>query len=380
MALTPAQQAFEQIIRAKRILIATREHAAPDTLAAAVSCHLFMKKIGKEADVVAPGFEPDKAPSFLPAKHEIKSGIGAMRAFHILLDVQDVPLGELMYDVRDKKLEITVIPKAGEWSERHVSLKPGENRYDLIITTDAPDLASLGALARNHADFFYRTTVINIDCDPGNEHWGQINLVNLNAVATTETLFELFAQWNRHAVDEDLATALLAGMIAKTRSFRTLNVTPRTLSAASQLIAMGARREEIVHGLWRTRSVPTLKLWGRILSRLEHDRAAGLVWAILTRQDFLETGSGEEALEGVVSELVSYVSETKVIALMYESLSDAALNVVLFAQPPFSAAELARPFGAHGTRTQATFTYKGDRPLVESVKSIIDQLRQAIIS
>jgi hypothetical protein len=33
-----------------------------------------------------------------------------------------------------------------------------------VIAVDAPDMASLGNLFRDKADFLYRTTVINIDC------------------------------------------------------------------------------------------------------------------------------------------------------------------------------------------------------------------------
>lgn len=378
MALTPEQQALEQITRAKRVLIATREHASNDAVASAVACFLFLKKLGKDADITIPDFDRAAAPSFLPALNTIRPKVGAMRSFNITLDVNDIPLGELMYDVRDKKLEITVVPKHGEWSPKDVSFKHGEDRYDLVIAVDAPDMNSLGSLAREHADFLYRTTIVNIDRDPGNEHWGQVNLVDLNAVSTTEALFNLFETWNRNLIDEDLATALLAGMIAKTKSFRTPNVTPKTLSAASRLVAMGARREEIVHGLWRTRTVPTLKLWGRALSRLEQDRDLGLVWSALTRQDFIETGSTDEALDDVVGELMAYAPDAKVIAFIVESQTHGRANASIHCAPPFSAAELARPFGANGTRERAVFGLPENPSLMDAAKKAVDTLRETI--
>lgn len=378
MALTPEQQAWEQITRAKRILIASKPHASNDALAAVVACFLFLKKQGKDVDLVVPDFDPSKAPSFLPSIKEIKPQAGAMRSFNITLDVKDVPLGELMYDVRDKKLEITVVPKTGEWSPKDVVFKHGADRYDLVIALDTPDMHSLGSLVREHADFLYRTTVLNIDRDPGNEHWGQINLVDLNAVSTTEVLFHLFEFWSRHQIDEDLATALLAGMIAKTKSFRTPNVTPKTLSVASQLVGMGARREEIVHGLWRTRTVPTLKLWGRALSRLEQDRELGLVWSTLTRQDFVETGAADETLDDVIGELVAYAPDAKVIAFIYETSTPGPACVSIHANPPLSAAELTRPFGANGTRDHASFRLDKDVSITEGTKTVIERLRKTL--
>jgi phosphoesterase RecJ-like protein len=379
MALSNEQQAIELISRAKRILIVTKEHASVDAQASVAALLSFLKKQHKEADAVLPSIDTSRIPNFLPEREALKPTVGAMRAFLLTLDVTQTPLSELLYDVKDGKLHITVVPKQGEWSPKDVTFKHGEDRYDLVIALDCSDMASLGTLFREHADFLYRTPVINIDRDPGNEHWGQLNLVDLTAVSTTEVLFGLFERWNKNAIDEHVATALLAGMIAKTNSFRTANVTPKTLQAASELIAMGAKREEIVHGLWRSRSVPMLKLWGRALSRLETDRELGLVWSVLTRQDFVEAGVHHSALEGIVNELIAYSPEAKVITLISED--DNAHNgahVSIHTVPPYSAQELGRTFGANGSRDTVSFNLSPGESLVEGTKKIIDRLRETL--
>lgn len=378
MALTPQQQALEQITRAKRILIVGKEHPTNDVLAAASSCLLFLRAMGKQADAVIPGIDKTTIPSFLPAKEDLSSTAPAMRATTISLNVKDVPLGELLYDVKDGKLEITVVPKRGEWTPQHLSFKHGDDRYDLVLALDAPDMQSLGELSRSHADFLYRTTILNIDCSSTNEHWGQVNIVDLNAVSTTEILCTLFDTWNRNLINADIATALLAGMISKTKSFRTQNVTPKTLTTASQLIAMGARREEIVHGLWRTRSVATLKLWGRALSRLEQDRSSGLVWAGLTSQDLIETGASISTLDDVIDELVSYAPEAKTVVFVTEGEQKNGLRVLVHANAPYSAVELTRQFGATGTRERASFVLKEELPLVEGMKFVVDKVRASM--
>jgi phosphoesterase RecJ-like protein len=376
MALTPAQQAQELVSRATRILVVTREHAPTDALAAAVGCGLFLKKMGKQADIVVPGFDPKTAPAFLKTE-EVRSTAGAMRAFHVTLDVSKTPLGELMYDVKDGKLEITVVPKEKEWGPGDVAFRNGEDRYDLVIALDAADQKSLGALAREQADFLYRTHAINVDCSSTNEHWGQVNLVDMNAVSTSEILFRLFENWNRNLITEDVATALLAGMISKTRGFRTPNVTPKTLAISSSLISMGAKREDIVTGLWRTRTIPTLKLWGRALARLEQDRELGLVWSVLAQQDFLQAGVGPEDLEDVIDELLAYAPEAKTVALVYESEPGKGICVTIACQPPRSAAELGRTVGANGTRERASACLL-NTSLVDAAKMVTERLRQAI--
>lgn len=379
MALTQVQQTTELIQRSKRILIVTRQPETTDALAACVAVSLFLNKLQKTADVVIPGFEAKRAPAFLKSD-TVKPALGAVRAFEISVDVSANPLDQLHYDVKDGRLLIDIVPKSGEWSPKDVTFRHGQDRYDLVIALDCPDVHALGSLFADHADFLYRTPILNIDRDPGNEYWGQINLVDLTAVSTTEILYRLFADWNRNLIDEDIATALLAGMISKTQSFRTSNVTPQTLQTASELVAMGAKREEIVHGLWRTRTVPTLRLWGRALSRLEQDRDSGLVWTSLARQDFLEAGADERALDGIVRELVSYAPDAKVILLAHEraDAGKAHIRMTIHAQPPHSAQELGRLFGVSGSRETVEFNLPPETSLFEGTRMVVDRLRQTL--
>ncbi len=377
MALTPQQQAIEQISRATQILVTTNEHPSMDAVASTVAIGLVLQKLHKAFDVIVPGWKPGLYPDILPTTVEMRGESGAMRAFHLQVDVSKTPLAELMYDVRGGLLDITLVPKQGAWKTEDVTFKQGADRYDLVIAMGSPDMVSLGALARDQADFLYRTTIINIDASPTNEYWGQINLVDVNAVATTEVLYHWIHEWNAPLIDAPVATALLAGMIANTKSFRTSNVTPKTLAASSDLVAQGGEREKIVHGLWRTRSIAALKLWGRALGRLEQDRTLGLVWTAVTDADFLEAGVGPEALQGVVEELLMYAPEAKVTALLCQRQSD--VEVSLHAHPPFSAAELARPFGGQGTREKSIFRFHQEgMSLVEQTQTIMERLKKVM--
>lgn len=376
MSLSPIQQAQEIIARATRILVITREHPTVDTIASAAACSMYLKKQGKPADIVIPGFDMKRSPSFISGLENIRPSTGAMRSFHIALDVSEVALDELMYDVKDGKLDITVVPKEKEWSPKDVSFDHGKDRYDLVIALDAPDRKSLGSIAREQADFLYRTPVINIDHSSGNEHWGQLNLVSMNAVSTTEVLYELMNAWNGRLIDEPIATALLAGMIAKTRSFRTPNVTPKTLATSSQLIAMGAKREDIVNGLWRTRSIGTLKLWGRALTRLQEDRNLGLVWTALSHKDFLEAGTSADTLEDVIDELLAYAPQAQIIVLLYETPEQKdGICLTIATKAPYNANDLGRPLGASGTPNRSTACLVR-QTLLEAMNHVIETLKK----
>ena len=188
----------------------------------------------------------------------------------------------------------------------------------MIIVLDTPDLESLGKVYDNDTEFFYKIPIINIDHHSNNEEFGQINHIQLTAVATAEILFSLFDSYSRDLIDENIATCLLAGMISKTRSFKTPNVTPNALLSASQLISMGARREEIVNHLYRSRSLNVLKLWGRVLARLSSSMDNKLIWSALTNMDFEKTNSTEKDLADVIDELIINIPQANVIVIIYE--------------------------------------------------------------
>lgn len=378
MALNPTQQAAERILRAKHILLTTNEHPSVDSVASLTALGLVLQRLNKSFDIVVERWDPAHYPPIFPKGIEIRPMMGATHSFHLRVNLAQTPLSELMYDVHDNILDITLVPKHGSWTLQDIGAEQGADRYDLVIVVDSQDMTSLGQIAREQADFLYRTDIINIDCNPSNEYWGQINVVDLNSVSTTEVLYHWLREWQPSLFDEQLATTLLAGMIAKTKSFRTSHVTPRTLAASSELMSLGAHREAIVHGLWRTRSVSTLKLWGRALSRLEQDRDLGLVWTNLMVQDGLESGTNPEALDGVVDELLSYAPEARVVALISERKDD--ILVSLHAMPPISAAELARPFNGHGTRERATFSVKTEGAFVDMSTLIVERLRKTMIA
>ncbi|MCR4278925.1 MAG: hypothetical protein NUV81_03430 [bacterium] len=374
MALNDTQQAFEAISRAQSILIVSRANPTPDTVASVSALLHFLKLIQKNVTAVIPGFDSSQAPSFLSNSNEVQSTIGALRNLHISVDVSRVPLNEFFYDVRDKKLEITLVPKEGEWSPDDLVHTHDRERFDLIIALDCPDQKSLGSFDTQHTELLYRLPLLNIDASSENERWGQINLVDITSSSTAEILLSLMESWGEEWQNAEIATAILAGMMAKTKSFRTASVTPQTLATTAKLISAGGDRKAVVHGLWRTKNIKTLQLWGRVLSRLDHDKQSGITWSVLQRDDFLETNCHESTLGDVLDELLVFMSDAHGIALLYEPTDTKNVQVLLHARTPYSAEELARTFHAVGTRERVQFSSMKHTRVQDAVQEIIPVL------
>src|SRR3989339_895033 len=258
--LNQEQQIFEQIKKAKNILITFNKTWNGDAIASALAMYLVAKKLQKNVEIIADKFSTNTLFSFLPAFEKIQTAIVNDHKFVISLNTEKTKVGQVKYETKENTLEFIVSPKEGFFKPEDVKIVSQNFKYDLIIVFDSSDLESLGEIYDNNAEYFYKIPIINIDHHATNEQFGQINHIELTAIATSEILFNLITDYSRDLVDEDIATCLLAGLIAKTKSFKTQNITPQSLAISSQLVAMGAKREEIVNKLYRSRSLNVLKL------------------------------------------------------------------------------------------------------------------------
>lgn len=383
MALDTDRQFFDAIAKSDHVLIAFRKEWSVDAVATALALSRILAAKGKTVDIVADGFAPAKGIGFLPGADAIRPEIGRLRKFVISLDVGKTKIDELSYDVQGDKLRIFVTPKSGVFEDKDVSTRSAEYKYDLIVTVDTPDLVSLGALFERHSDLFYAVPTVNVDSDAGNEQHGNINLVDITATSCAEIVHRLFKDAGEHVLDEDVSTCLLAGLISKTRSFKTPTVTPITLGYASELVSAGARRDEIVQNLYRTRSLSTLKLWGRALARLKYDPATRTTWSVLVRQDFVHAGADEEHLPDVIDELIMNSPDADIIGLIYEQGSKEEVGTVagvcalVSTEKHADALGLVAPLRPEGHRRMARVTFPGGN-ILEAERSVLSTIARAL--
>ena len=233
----------------------------------------------------------------------------------------------MSYDIKDNWLYIHLNPKEGTISKKELRTAQSSFKYDLIITINSPDMESLGDIFENNTDLFYRLPIINIDHQAGNEHYGAVNLVELDKTSSAEIVYGLFKQIDNSLINEEMATAFLTGVISKTRSFKTNNITPFTLNISSELMNRGADREKIIKHLYYSRSINSLKIWGQALTHLQHDNGLGLVWTVITRDELIRSQASEEELTELIDELILNSPDAKLILLLYE-VPDKAKQII----------------------------------------------------
>lgn len=336
MALDTHEQIKNTIQGANHILVATRtlpEGAPPlafvDGLAAGLALCQFLKRLGKKTDLVAQGYGGHPRLAFLPEMETVQSTLKNAQKFTIKLNVAGAKISDLRYDLRGDELCIHITPKHGLLSPGNVAAHAENFSHDLIITIDAPDLASLGTLHETHAPLFASTPIMNIDSHANNEQYGGVNVVDMTASAASEVVFGHLERWDKSLIDARMATCLLAGLIAKTQSFQKVR-SPKAFQTAGKLVSLGAERELIMHHLYRNRSIASFRLWGTVLANLNHDETRKFAWATLTARDFLSTGGKEDELPAVVEELIMDTPETNTVLILYEKTAPGELCGLLF--------------------------------------------------
>ncbi len=378
MALTHFQQ-LEQLLQNSQYILVVFDSTSiiGDTAASALTLKHWLEKKQKKVDLVCDGFILPKKLSFLEGSECIRPELAHLQKFIIKVDVSKVDMDTISYDIKDGWLSVYLTPKHGSLTKNNLRTAQSTFKYDLIITIGANDLESLGSIFLNNTDLFYRTPIINIDHRATNEHFGQMNLVDLTATSAAEIIYQALQQLDSSLLNDQMATALLTGMIAATKSFKTQNVTPFSLNIASELMKLGGDREKIIRHLYQMKSLPTLKLWGQALSHLIFDPTIGLISTSITRDDCTRSGATTEDIHGVVEELIANSPEAKIILLTYETSAGngtTTTQAVLETDKEHNALELAAKFGARGDKRQATFTI-ANQLLDEATRDIITEIK-----
>lgn len=361
MELTPKQQITEQIKKSQKILLLTHTNPDGDALGSLLALSLVLKQLGKDVTAVVLD-QLATSLRFLPHIEDISKSFSAAKDFIIMVDTSKTKVDRLGYKhlAEENKLKIVITPIGGTFEEKDVAFSYGSPKFDLIIVLDSPDLERLGALYESQTGLFYETPVINIDHHAGNDFFGKINWVDLTATSTSEIIVSLVESLSREKplLNEDVATALLTGIITDTGSFQNINTTPKSLTVAAQLVAAGGRQQEIIRNIFKTKTLSTLKLWGRILESVQAETASRFVYAKISRRDFAETGAAETETTGVIDELLKSAPEID-FALLLSEHPDGLHGSLRSAAAGVDVSKIARLFGGGGHEAAAAFQMAG---------------------
>ncbi len=220
--------------------------------------------------------------------------------------------------------------------------------YDLIVVSDCGELERVGAVLQDHGDLFRRVPILDIDHHKSNPRFGTVDWVDPDAAATCEMVTLLAGRLGISLEREDgaLAASLMAGVVIDTANFQHPNTTPRTLRVASELRAAGAPLADIARRLYRTKPNEQLRLFGRVLARLETTMEGRVVWSTLLPDDMTATASPPAHSEGLIDLLAQ--SESGDIAVLFKDQGAVTRISVRTREGGADATQLTGAFGGGG--------------------------------
>lgn len=382
MGLPPSDiaAALQAIQSHQRILVVPHANVDPDGLSSALAIYQMLRTIGKDVTVICPDTPPESL-KFLPGYEQLQQEISESQNFIITVNLDEgVEIDKLRYTVEDKRVNIIVVPKRGKVRQNTIAFGEGERRYDLIIVVDSADLALLGSVYQDHVDLFSEIPILNIDHHISNVRFGQMHLIDPTSASTTEILYHWFLsvpEWRVH-LTPDLATLLLTGLITDTRSFQNPNTTPRSLEVAAELLERGARQQEIIQHLYKTKPLTTLKIWGRALNHIQVDARARIVWSVVTVEDLQEMGARPPETHGILDELISTIPDADVHVLFTES-EPGNLKASMRSSSAIDASRLAaETFGGGGHPRASGFKVRGYGNVQLQVLECVQKLREGM--
>ena len=245
-----------------------------------------------------------------------------------------------------------------------------EASYDLLVISDCGTLDRIGEVRERHPALFERLPRVMIDHHASNDAAGEADWIDPAAAATCEMVALLATRMGvpLEVNGGAMAAALMAGIVMDTATFAHPNATPRTLAVSAALVEAGAPLSDISRRLYRSKPEAQLRLFGRILDRLESAEHGRVVWSTLLDADLAATGTAGPHSEGII-DLLAQAEEAEVAILFKEA--GAATRVSVRTKPGgVDATVLTGRFGGGGHARAAGAT----------VALPVDQARPAVLA
>ncbi|HET9851130.1 MAG TPA: DHH family phosphoesterase [Candidatus Limnocylindrales bacterium] len=242
--------------------------------------------------------------------------------------------------------------------------------YDLLVVCDCGSLDRLGDVRVRHAGLFERLPRVLVDHHASNTDGGPRDWVDPSAAATCEMVGLLATRLGvpMDAADGAMAAALMAGIVMDTSTFAHPNATPRTLAVSAALVEAGAPLSDISRRLYRSKPDAQLRLFGRVLDRLEVTDGGRVIHSCLTDADLEATGTLSSHSEGLIDLLAQ--SETAEVAILFKEADPTTTRISVRTKPGgVDATVLTGAFGGGGHARAAGASV--DAPLEEARKRVL---------
>lgn len=239
------QQLIDKLKTANNVLVTVSRDPSVDQLASCIGLALLLNKQGKHAAAVFSGEVPSTL-EFLKPDETLEKTTDSLRDFIIALDKSKAD--KLRYKVEDNVVRIFITPYKTSISQEDLEFSEGDFNVDLVIALGVHQQENLDEAITAHGRILHDATVASLNTTPDGG-LGTINWYDPQASSLSELVTELTQALGDNLLDNQIATALLTGIVSETERFSNDRTSSQTMSASAALMAAGANQQLVASKL-----------------------------------------------------------------------------------------------------------------------------------
>lgn len=236
-----ANRVVEKIKASENILIALSKNPNIDEISAALGLAMILDTMRKHVTAIFSGQVPNVL-QFLKPEETFEKTTNSLQDFIIALSKDKVD--HISYKIEGDFVKVYVTPYKATIGQADLSMSHGDYNVDLVICFNVISGDEIDPALSEYGRIMHDATAINLTVDtPG--RFAELEWQDSNVSSISEMIVGLADRLGLASFSEQVATALLTGIVASTDHFSNPRTSSNTMSIASKLMSFGANQQLI---------------------------------------------------------------------------------------------------------------------------------------
>ena len=235
------EKVAEKIQRGANILIALSKDPNLDEMSAAIALAIVLDQQKKHVTAIYSGKTPN-ALEFLKPEETFEKDTSSLQDFIIALNKPKAD--HLTYKLDGDYVKIYITPYKGQVKKEDLEYSYGDYNVDLVIVFNVNAGTEIDSALSEYGRIMHDASAINITSGlPG--RFADLEWSDPEKSSVCEMVYDLLKELEITELSQEVATALLTGILSATERFSNNRTKPTTMAVASKLMEAGADQQLI---------------------------------------------------------------------------------------------------------------------------------------
>ena len=247
------EKVAEKIQRGANILIALSKDPNLDEISAAIALAIVLDQQKKHVTAIYSGKTPN-ALEFLKPEDTFEKDTSSLQDFIIALNKSKAD--HLTYKLDGDYVKIYITPYKGQVKKEDLEYSYGDYNVDLVIVFNVNAGNEIDSALSEYGRIMHDASAINITSGlPG--RFADLEWSDPEKSSVCEMVYDLLKELEITNLSQEVATALLTGILSATERFSNSRTKPTTMAVASKLMEAGADQQLISTNILKTETPTT---------------------------------------------------------------------------------------------------------------------------